>query len=104
MISKNNTFSLLKNMQRNGVRDHMPSVQYVIDSLCASVTVECVFKIVEALQSQGSFTITEILPLIQSKDRSLDLDSAKMIAKAALDDMAQRGIIQIEGDYINPAN
>jgi hypothetical protein len=82
----------------------MPSVQYVIDSICASVTVDCVYKMIEALQSQGSFTLAEILPLIQSKDRSLDLGSAKLIAKAALDDMAQRGIIRIEGDNIYSAN
>ncbi len=82
----------------------MPSVQYIIDSICASVTVECVYKIIEALVSQGPFTVAEILPFIQSKDRSLDLGSAKMLAKAALDDMAQRGIIRIEGDNIYSAN
>ncbi len=82
----------------------MASLQYVIDSICSSVTVECVYKIIEALLSQGPFTVAEILPLIQSKDRSLDLESAKMIAKAALDDMAQRGIIRIEGDNIYSAN
>ena len=82
----------------------MPSLQYIIDSICASVTIECVYKIIEALLSQGSFTVAEILPLIQSKDRSLDLGSARMIAKAALDDMAQRGIIRIEGDNIYSAN
>ena len=82
----------------------MPSVQYIIDSICASVTVECVYEIIEALVSQGPFTVAEILPLIQSKDRSLDLGSAKMIAKAALDDMAQGGIIRIEGDSIYSAN
>ena len=82
----------------------MPSVQYIIDSLCASVTVECVYEIIEALVSQGPSTVTEILPLIQSKDRSLDLGSAKMIAKASLDDMAQRGIIRIVGDNIYSAN
>ncbi|MFC1903197.1 hypothetical protein ACFLX4_03935 [Chloroflexota bacterium] len=62
------------------------------------------YKIIEALVSQGPFTVAEILPLIQSKDRSLDLGSAKMIAKAALDDMAQRGIIRIESDNIYSAN
>jgi len=82
----------------------MPSVQYVIDSICASVTVECVYKIIEALLSQGTFTLAEMLPLIQSKDRSLDLGSARMIAKAAVDDMAQRGIIRIEGENIYPMN
>jgi hypothetical protein len=82
----------------------MSSVQYVIDSLCSSVTVECVYKIIEALLNQGSFSTAEILPLIQSKDRSLDLDSARMIAKAALEDMAQRGIIRIEGGRVNAGN
>jgi hypothetical protein len=80
------------------------ALQYVIDSICASVTVECVYKIIEALLSQGTFTLAEMLPLIQSKDRSLDLGSARMIAKAAVDDMAQRGIIRIEGENIYPMN
>jgi hypothetical protein len=42
--------------------------------------------------------------MIQTKDRSLDLQSARMIAKAALDDMAQHGIIRIEGENIHFAN
>ena len=82
----------------------MPSVQYVIDSICASVTVECVYKMIEALLCQGQFTMNELLPMIQTKDRSLDLESARMIAKAALDDVAQRGIISIEGENIHSAN
>ena len=82
----------------------MPSLQYVIDSTCASVTVECVYKIIGALLDQGPFTVAEILPLIQTKDRSLDLGSARMIAKAALADMVQRGEIKIEGDIIYSAN
>jgi hypothetical protein len=81
----------------------MPSLQYVIDTICAGVTVECVYQMIEASLSQGSFNVAELLPLIQSKDRSLDLGSARLIAKAALDDMAQRGIIRIEGDNILPA-
>jgi hypothetical protein len=81
----------------------MASVQYVIDSICASVTVECVYKMIDALQSQGQFTVDEILPMIQSKDRSLDPGSAKMIAKAALDDLVERSVIRIEGDNVYPA-
>jgi hypothetical protein len=59
---------------------------------------------IEALLSQGQFTIDEVLPMIQTKDRSLDLQSARMIAKAAIDDMAQSGIIRIEGENIHTAN
>jgi hypothetical protein len=82
----------------------MSSLQYIIDSICSSVTVECVYKMIEAMLSQGSFSAAELLPLIQSKDRSLDPGSAEMIAKAALDDMAQRGIIQVQGNTIYSAN
>ncbi len=79
----------------------MPSLQYVIDSICSSVTVECVYRIIEALLEQGPTTISEIIPLVQTKDRSLDPGSARQIAKAALEDMAQRGIIRIEGENID---
>ena len=79
-------------------------MQYVIDSLCSSVTAECVYKMVEANLGQEPFKISELLPLIQSKDRSLDQASAKMIARAALDDMEQRGMIQIDGDNICARN
>jgi hypothetical protein len=82
----------------------MASTQYVIDSICSSITVECVYKMIEAFLSQGSFTIADLLPVIQSKDRSLDIGSAIMIAKAALDDMAQHGTLRIEGYNIVAAN
>jgi hypothetical protein len=59
---------------------------------------------IEALLSQGQCTIDEVLPLIQTKDRSLDLESARMIAKAAVDDMAQHGIIRIEGENLFSVN
>ena len=59
---------------------------------------------IEVLLSQGQFTVDEVIPMIQTKDRSLDLQSARMIAKAALDDMAQHGIIRIEGENIHFAN
>ena len=61
------------------------------------------YELIEVRLSQGPFTVGEILPLIQSKDRSLDLGSAKMLAEAALKDLAQRGDIRIEGDYIYSA-
>ena len=61
-------------------------------------------KMIEALLSQGQYTIDEVLPLIQTKERSLDLESARMIAKAAIDDMAQSGVLRIEGENIRSAN
>jgi hypothetical protein len=90
--------------QKQMGRRSMLPLQYVIDSLCSSVTAECVYKMVEASLGQEPFKISELLPLILSKDRSLDAASAKMIAKAALDDMEQRGLIRIDGDNISARN
>lgn len=82
----------------------MASLQYVIDSICSSVTAECIEKIIEEYLSRGPYCLDEILPLIQSKDHSLDITSARMIAEAARDELARRGTVRIEGVLICPAN
>ncbi len=82
----------------------MPSLQYIIDSMCSSVTVECVYQMIEALLKEGKFTEADLIPLIRTKDRSLDSFSAKTIARTALEDMVQRRIIKIEGTDIYPAS
>jgi predicted transcriptional regulator len=81
----------------------MTSLQYIIDSLCARITVDCVYQIIDAMLDQEAATVTEILPLIQSIDRSLDPGSAKTIVRCALDNMVKQGKIRIEGDNIFPA-
>jgi hypothetical protein len=78
----------------------MSSLQYVIDSICSSVTGECIYKMIEGLAAQGPTSEDEIIPLIRSKDLSLDAGSARLIARAALEEMAQKGDIRIEGDVI----
>jgi hypothetical protein len=78
----------------------MQSLQYTIDSLCSSVTIECVNGIIKALLKQGPFTVSEIIPLIQTKDRSLDSGSANSIASSALAEFVQRGEIKIEGNEV----
>ncbi len=80
----------------------MASLQYVIDSICANFTMESMYELIEVRLRQGPFTVGEILPLIRCKDRSLDFSSAKMLAEAALEALAQSGDIRIEGDCIYP--
>ena len=82
----------------------MPDLQYVIDTICARFTAESLYRLIEKRLEQGPFVIGEILPLIQSKDRSLDTGSAKMLAEAALEDLAQRGDIRTESGRFFPAN
>jgi hypothetical protein len=82
----------------------MASLQYVIDSICSSVTVECVYKMIDGMLTQGMVTIDEIVPLVQSKDHSLDIGSARLIVKTAADDLAQKGNIRLEGEKILPTD
>ena len=62
-----------------------------------------VYEIIKARLSQGPFTLGEILPLIRCKDRSLDFGSTKVIADAALEELARSNQLRIEGDNIYPA-
>ncbi len=81
----------------------MASLQYVIDSMCSSLTAKFVYDLIEAHLKDGSFTVGEIIPLIKCKDRSLDFGCAKKIAEAALEEFAQRGDVRIEGDNMHSA-
>ena len=82
---------------------NMATLQYVIDSLCSKLTEQSMFEIVRLRLNQGTFKIDEIIPAVRSKDRSLDYDSAKMIAEAAIKDLSQSGEIKVYGQSIFPA-
>jgi hypothetical protein len=81
----------------------MASLQYVIDSICSSVTTEFVYGVIKARLKEGPSTVGEIFPLIKCKDKSLDMGSAKRITDAAVEELAQRGDVRIEGDNIYSA-
>lgn len=81
----------------------MASLQYVIDSICTSLTVESMYELIKVRLRQGAFSVDDILPSVQSNDRSLDSSSARMLAKAALEELAHHGDIRVEGDSIFPA-
>lgn len=80
----------------------MVSLQYVIDTMCSSLTAKAVYEIIEARLIEGPFTVSEILPTIQSKDLSLDFRSARIIAEAALGELELNGQLRIEGKNICP--
>lgn len=81
----------------------MPDVQYLIDTICARFTAESLYRLINERLEQGPFATGEILPLIQAKDRSLDHDSAKLLAEAALEDLVLRGELRREGNKCFPA-
>ena len=80
----------------------MASLQYVIDSLCSKVTEEATYRMIKLQLNQGPFTTDKIIALIQKEDRSLDHESAKMLAEAAFDDLTRTGEITMDGDRILP--
>ena len=80
----------------------MASLQFIIDSICANFTVDSMYELVKVRLRQGPFMVGEIARDIRCKDRTLDFDSSKQLAEAALEALAQRGDITIEGNYVYP--
>lgn len=78
----------------------MASLQFLIDSICANFTADSMYQLVKARLGQGPFTVAEIARDIRCKDRSLDFESSKQLAEAALEVLAQRGDITMQGGYI----
>ncbi|MBI4287136.1 MAG: hypothetical protein HY671_01760 [Chloroflexi bacterium] len=81
----------------------MSSLQFIIDSICANFTIDSMYELVKARLGQGPLLVGEIARDIRCKDRTLDFDSSKKLAEAALEALAQRGDITIEGNYVYPA-
>ncbi len=80
----------------------MGSLQFIIDSICANFTVDSMYELVKVRLKQGPVMVAEVARDIRCKDRTLDFDSSKKLAEAALEALAQRGDITLDGDYIYP--
>ena len=80
----------------------MASLQYVIDSICSKLTAEWMYRLIMSRLSRGPFRIAEVVPVIRNEDRSLDDDSAHLLAEAAVQALAERGDIAVEGDLVCP--
>ncbi len=78
----------------------MAELQFVIDSICSKLTVETMYRLVRQQLGQGPFTASDLVPLVQHEDRSLDRESARTLAEAAFEAMAGRGEIRREGDLV----
>jgi hypothetical protein len=81
----------------------LPNLQYVIDSLCSKITVETTYRIIKLRLDEGPLTASDLVALIRREDRSLDDDSAEMIAKAALEEMTVNDQVRFTPPfYSNP--
>jgi hypothetical protein len=82
----------------------MPSLQYLLDTICSKLTVDALNHLINRRLAMGQFPIDEIIPSIQAEDRSLDRDSARLLAEAALEAMARSGVLTVDGNLVRPAN
>ena len=71
--------------------------------MCANFTVEAMYRLVKAQLNQGPFTVAEFARDIRCSDRTMDFGSSNELAQAALEALAERGDIILEGDYVYPA-
>ena len=81
----------------------MATLQYVIDSICSKLTVESMYRLVNSRLAKGPFKAEDIVPAIQNEDRSLDRESARMLAEAAFEAMSHQGDLRVAGDTVYPA-
>lgn len=80
------------------------SLQFIIDNLCANFTVKSVYRLVETMLAERPCTIGEIALRVADQDRSLDIGSAQSIAEAAIEALAQTGVIAVQDSYISRAD
>ena len=81
----------------------MPSLQFLIDNMCANFTEQSMFTLVTTLLAQRPCTMADIALRITQKDPSLDLASAGDLAQAAVEALTQRGDVQTHGTTITLA-
>lgn len=79
------------------------SLQFLIDNLCANFTQRSIYGLLEALLAERPRTMSDIALAIADKDRSLDMGSAQVLAKAAVEALAESGVIAVEDAYIRRA-
>ena len=58
------------------------------------------YRLVETMLAERPCTIGEIAVRITEHDRSLDIGSAQTLAEAAIEALAQTGVIAVQDSYI----
>ncbi|MFN3974084.1 MAG: hypothetical protein ACK4K2_02235 [Dehalococcoidia bacterium] len=78
----------------------MPSLQYLIDSMCANFTAQSLQALVKEVVAVGPCTMLDIAQRVTEKDPSLDLGSARLLAEAAVQILADRGEVAVCGERV----
>lgn len=81
----------------------MSFLQFLIDDMCAKLSVEVMSELVHTRLSRGPCTIDDLALEITGTDPTLDIKSAKILAQAGVDSLAPSGEITVRDDYISLA-
>lgn len=81
----------------------MPSLQYLIDSMCANFTAAALYALVKEAVAGGPRTLLDIARRVTEKDPSLDIGSARLLAEAAVSDLVGRREVELWGEYVQRA-
>ncbi len=66
-------------------------LQFLIDDMCANFTVEAMSELVKKRLAQGPCTFDELALEIADKDLTLDIKSAQILARAAVESLDKKG-------------
>jgi hypothetical protein len=78
----------------------VPSLQYLIDSMCANFTAPSLHALVRGAVAGGPTTLTRLARLVTEKDPSLDMGSARLLVEAAVGELAARGEVVVQGEAV----
>ncbi|MCS7207116.1 MAG: hypothetical protein NZ951_04165 [Dehalococcoidia bacterium] len=81
----------------------MPSLQYLIDSMCANFTASAMYALVREAVADGPRTLGDLARRVAERDPSLDVGSARMLAEAAVQVLAERGEVHLQGEWVERA-
>jgi hypothetical protein len=81
----------------------MSFLQFLIDDMCANLSVEVMSRLVKGRLSEGPCTIDDLARTIANKDLTLDIRSAKILTEAGVASLKESGDIIVEDPYISLA-
>tara|TARA_B100000315_G_scaffold25576_1_gene22098 strand:- start:479 stop:742 length:264 start_codon:yes stop_codon:yes gene_type:complete len=81
----------------------MSILQFLIDDMCANLSVEVMSGLVKERLTRGPSTIGDLAWVVAHKDRTLDIKSAQILAQAGVDSLKESGDITVEDPYISLA-
>jgi hypothetical protein len=81
----------------------MSFLQFLIDDMCANLSVAVMSRLVKERLTQGPCTIHDLAWKVAGRDRTLDIKSAQILAQAGVDSLKESGDVTVQDSYISLA-